>query len=217
MQGCGRVVAGLRRGHYGANTPDRQSRDGCGQVRERDSSGRPRNARPRDGLGRPLPRGSVGVEPVPDELSLPPAEALGEAQRLLDAGLPFHAHEVLEAAWKQAPEAERDLWQGLAQLAVGLTHVLRGNPTGAAALLRRGRARIEPFAAAPPHQIDVTGLLDWAQGLLAAVDLSAVGDRAADLSTPPSTPGQAPPRTAQPMLLRSGQSGSSSTDATRLV
>ena len=34
-------------------------------------------------------------------------------------GRPFHAHEVLEASWKAAPPAERDLWQGLAQLAVG--------------------------------------------------------------------------------------------------
>ena len=57
-------------------------------------------------------------------------------------GLPFHAHEVLEASWKAAPEAERELWQGLAQLAVGLTHVLRGNPTGATTLLQRARRRI---------------------------------------------------------------------------
>ncbi|WP_261993079.1 DUF309 domain-containing protein, partial [Streptomyces sp. adm13(2018)] len=42
--------------------------------------------------------------------------------RLLDAGMPFHAHEVFEDAWKSGPASERDLWQGLAQLAVGLTH-----------------------------------------------------------------------------------------------
>ena len=53
-----------------------------------------------------------------------------EAQRLLDAGLPFHAHEVLEAAWKAAPPDERELWRGLAQLAVGLTHLQRGNGRG---------------------------------------------------------------------------------------
>ena len=93
--------------------------------------GRARNARPRDGLGRPLPRDAAGVERVPDDLVLPPAESLAEAQRLLDAGRPFHAHEVLEGTWKAAPQAERDLWQGLAQLAVGLTHLARGNPTGA--------------------------------------------------------------------------------------
>jgi hypothetical protein len=85
--------------------------------RERDSRGRPLNARPRDGLGRPLPRGAAGVARVPEDVALPPDAALTEAQRLLDDGLPFHAHEVLEASWKAAAPAERELWQGLAQLA----------------------------------------------------------------------------------------------------
>ena len=75
---------------------------------------------------------------MPDDLVLPPLESLAEAQRLLDAGRPFHAHEVLEGTWKAAPEHERELWQGLAQLAVGLTHRARGNPVGAARLLERG-------------------------------------------------------------------------------
>jgi uncharacterized protein len=135
--------------------------------RERDSRGRPLNARPRDGLGRPLPRGATGVERVPDGIALPPDAALGEAQRLLDDSLPFHAHEVLEASWKAAPRAERELWQGLAQLAVGLTHALRGNDPGAVALLRRGRERIAAYAAAPPHRVDVGGLMTWADGLIA--------------------------------------------------
>jgi hypothetical protein len=93
----------------------------------------------------------------------PPAEALAEAQRLLDAGRPFHAHEVLEDAWKSAPDGERQLWRGLAQLAVGQTHLLRGNVRGAATLLERGAENIEPYAAAPPHGIDVAGLVRWAR------------------------------------------------------
>ncbi len=139
-------------------------------MRERDSAGRPRNARPRDGLGRPLPRGSTGVDRVPDEVVLPPREALTEAQRLLDEGLPFHAHEILEGVWKSAPDGERDLWQGLAQLAVGLTHLLRGNPTGAKAVLRRGRSRIAPYADQAPYGIDVPGLLEWTEQTLAAAE-----------------------------------------------
>ena len=134
--------------------------------RERDASGRPLNARPRDGLGRPLPRGSSGVARVPEELVLPPARSLAEAQRLLDGGLPFHAHEVLEGTWKSAPEHERDLWQGLAQLTVGLTHLLRGNDVGASALLRRGRERIAGYASDPPYDIDVRGLTAWADALI---------------------------------------------------
>ena len=97
---------------------------------------------------------------MPDELVLAPAESLREAQRLLDEGRPFHAHEVLEATWKAAPADERDLWQGLAQLAVGLTHALRGNNIGAATLLRRGADRICGYVDAPPYGIDVAGLLD---------------------------------------------------------
>jgi uncharacterized protein len=133
--------------------------------RERDELGRPRNARPRDPLGRPLPRGEVGVAGVPEELVLAPDQSLREAQRLLDEGRPFHAHEVLEATWKAAPADERDLWQGLAQLAVGLTHALRGNNVGAATLLRRGAARIAGYAELRPYGIDVMGLHSWAQGL----------------------------------------------------
>jgi hypothetical protein len=133
--------------------------------RERDEAGRPRNARPRDELGRPLPRGESGVVRVPDDLVLSPADSLVEAQRLLDEGMPFHAHEVLEAAWKAAPDAERDLWQGLAQLAVGLTHALRGKSAGAATLLRRGADRIAGYVDEPPYGIDVTGLLDWSRSM----------------------------------------------------
>ncbi len=148
-------------------------------MRERDDSGRPRNARPRDGLGRPLARGSAGVERVPDGLVLPPRQALDEAQRLLDAGRPFHAHEILEGVWKSAPAGERDLWQGLAQLAVGLTHLLRGNPTGARAVLRRGQSRIAPYAARAPHGIDVPGLLEWTEQTLASAEAAPTAASAA--------------------------------------
>ena len=99
--------------------------------RDRDESGRPRSTRPRDALGRPLPQGSLGVPRIPDDLELPPAETVAYAQDLLDRGLAFNAHEVLEAAWKNGPDSEKTLWQALAQLAVGVTHVQRGNVEGA--------------------------------------------------------------------------------------
>jgi len=132
-------------------------------ARDRDAEGRARNARPRDALGRPLPYGAAGEERAPEGIVRPPDKALDEAQALLDAGRPFHAHEVLEDAWKSAPGAERELWRGLAQLAVGLTHALRGNPTGAATLLERGAGNIAGYAAAPPHGVDVEGLVRWAR------------------------------------------------------
>ena len=138
--------------------------------RDRDADGRARNARPRDALGRPLPYGVPGEERAPEGVVRPPAQALDEAQALLDAGRPFHAHEVLEDAWKSAPDAERQLWRGLAQLAVGLTHVLRGNARGAATLLERGAGNIAPYAAVPPHGVDVAGLASWARSLASSTD-----------------------------------------------
>ncbi|SEO61976.1 DUF309 domain-containing protein [Amycolatopsis saalfeldensis] len=135
--------------------------------RDRDDTGRARNARPRDGLGRPLPYGADGVERQPEGVVRTPEETLTEAQRLLDEGKPFHAHEVFEDAWKSTDGPERELWRGLAQLAVGLTHAARGNGAGAASLLERGAANIEPFRARPPHGVDVEGLQAWAQTLAA--------------------------------------------------
>ncbi len=117
-------------------------------TRDRDPAGRPRNARPRDGLGRPLDRADgpgSGADRIPDDLVITGAEAAALADRLLRDGRPFHAHEVLEAAWKSGPASERDLWQGLAQIAVGLTHARRGNARGAVALLSRGADRVRGY------------------------------------------------------------------------
>jgi uncharacterized protein len=147
--------------------------------RERDLMGRPRNARPRDALGRPLPRGAPGEQRVPDDLAVTPAEALALAQRMLDGDRPFHAHEVLEASWKAAPPAERDLWQGLAQIAVGITHARRGNGRGAAALLRRGGQRVGGYAGACPHGIDAGSIARQATELARRIDragLAGAGD-----------------------------------------
>jgi hypothetical protein len=136
--------------------------------RDRDDEGRARNARPRDGLGRPLPYGAKGVERQAEGVVRAPAETVREAQLLLDAGKPFHAHEVFEDAWKSGPEEERALWRGMAQLAVGLTHAARGNTAGGARLLLRGAGGIAPYG--DPHGLDVAGLVAWARELAARLD-----------------------------------------------
>ena len=123
-----------------------------------------------------MPRGSIGVPRIPDDVRLPPRESLGEAQRLLDAGMPFHAHEILEGTWKMSPDDERALWQGLAQLAVGLTHLLRGNLSGASSLLTQGRNRIWPYHLDPPHSVNVDGLISWADGLVDALGTGLTPD-----------------------------------------
>jgi hypothetical protein len=117
---------------------------------------------PRDSLGRPLARDSAGIPPVPDDLELAPAETLAYAQELLDRGLAFNAHEVLEVAWKNGPADERMLWQGLTQLAVGITHVQRGNVKGAMRLLRNASTRLANDYRPAPYGVDVAGLVDFA-------------------------------------------------------
>lgn len=104
--------------------------------RPRNEQHRPEQDRPRDALGRPLPYGQPGVGTVPD-VPRDDDETLRVAQQLLDDGMPFAAHEVLEARWKTCAAADRRRWQALAQAAVALTHLRRGNPTGAQRLARR--------------------------------------------------------------------------------
>ena len=130
--------------------------------RDRDAQGRARQARPRDRLGRPLPYSSVGVEPV-SEQPLPPVETISAAHELLAEGRPFSAHEVYEARWKAGPATERELWQGLAQLCVGITHAERGNRIGALRLIQRARRRLETYAATggPVYDLDLGRVIEW--------------------------------------------------------
>ena len=128
---------------------------------------------------------------MPDDLRLEPGEAVLLAQRLIDEGRPFHAHEVLEAVWKSGPDYQRDLWKGLAQIAVGLTHARRGNGRGAVALLRRGSAAVEGYRTRPtadgaddlagrvPGELDAAGVVQATTDLadrIAADGLAALSD-----------------------------------------
>jgi len=139
--------------------------------------------RPRDELGRPLPRDSdVAIEPDPDPL--PPDETLETAQRLLDEGRAFRAHEVLEARWKASSGTDRELWRGLAQLAVAVTHDQRGNRTGRTALLRRTADTLTPYAGQSPFDVAVDELRAWAAA-------------AADADVLPAMPGLRRPSSAR--------------------
>ena len=134
------------------------------QDRDRDDAGRAQQARPRDELGRPLPYGAQGVTPVPEE-ALPPLEAVATARQLARDGRPFAAHEVLEARWKTAAPAERELWQGLAQVCVAVTHAARGNEVGAARLLDRATGLLERYAltGGPTYGVDLDATLTCAR------------------------------------------------------
>jgi hypothetical protein len=88
---------------------------------------------------------------------------------LLSEGRPFHAHEVLEDAWKSGPESERELWRGLAQLAVGITHAARGNGVGGVRLIERGVANIAPYEAVAPHGLDIAAVIAWSRQAVAEI------------------------------------------------
>ncbi len=97
-------------------------------------------------------------------------ETVNLARTLVQEGRPFAAHEVLEARWKAGPDEERDLWQGLAQVCVGLTHAARGNSIGAGRLLERGAARVEEYEAGhgPGYGLDLTAVIACAREQAAA-------------------------------------------------
>lgn len=130
--------------------------------------------RARDAVGRPVTADSPdAVEPVPEQ-ALPPREALALARELLGRGRPFFAHDVLEARWKAASPQERDLWQGLAQVCVGLTHLQRGNPVGGVRLLRRGAGRLTGYAG-PSYDVDAAAVARTAGAHADAVEAGGEG------------------------------------------
>ena len=86
-------------------------------------------------------------------------EGLPEAVELFNAGRYFEAHEVLERLWLAADALDRELYQGVLQVAVGLHHEEQGNRKGAASMLAKAVARLTPLA--PSHMaVDVARLLD---------------------------------------------------------
>jgi hypothetical protein len=118
-------------------------------------------SRPRDQFGRPLGHDSDAVI-EPDPSAAPPEETLQTAAALLREGRAFRAHEVFEAIWKQTQGEERELWRGLAQVAVGLTHAQRGNVRGSATLLRRAAENLLPWQEQQPYGVPVAELRAWA-------------------------------------------------------
>ncbi len=81
---------------------------------------------------------------------VPPAEPrLLEGARFFNLGRFFESHEVWESLWHEVEGKERQLLQGLIQLAAAYHHLSRNNRAGARYLYARGRARLVPWA--PRH------------------------------------------------------------------
>ncbi|MBI2526958.1 MAG: DUF309 domain-containing protein [Candidatus Rokubacteria bacterium] len=72
----------------------------------------------------------------------PLRRALHTAACLFDAGLYFEMHEQLEPYWMRSEGDEREVLQGLIQVAVGFQHLANGNLDGARLLLHDGCARL---------------------------------------------------------------------------
>jgi len=77
---------------------------------------------------------------------LPPAALHGLA--LFNAGEYFEAHEALESAWRDEPGPQRELYQGILQVAVTYLHIQRGNYAGA---LKVSARCLPKLAAWPDH------------------------------------------------------------------
>ena len=75
------------------------------------------------------------------------------------AGRYFQAHEELEAAWRAAPQEERDFFQGLVHVAVAWYQAGRGRPVATGRQLEKAARRLAPFA--PTHcGVDVAHVLE---------------------------------------------------------
>ena len=77
---------------------------------------------------------------------------------LIRAGEYFAAHEELELAWRAAPQAERDFFQGLVHVAVAWYQAGRGRRIGTERQLEKAIRRLGPYA--PAHRgLDLDALL----------------------------------------------------------
>jgi uncharacterized protein len=151
------------------------------EDRDRRADGRPENARPRDRTGRPLPYDTTETDLLEEWEYDTVEEALDLGIRLWNEQRLFESHECLEDVWHAAPDADRDFWQGVIQVAVAGVHHQRDNPTGAAALLDRARIKLERYP--DTHRgVDVRRLCDHARR---AADLARTRGRA---GLPPSFP-----------------------------
>ena len=68
-----------------------------------------------------------------------------EGIRLFNQGRYFESHEVWESLWRDVSAVEREMLQGLIQVAAAYYHVSRGNLAGATFLLTRAREHLRPW------------------------------------------------------------------------
>jgi uncharacterized protein len=97
---------------------------------------------------------------------------LHRAAALFDAGLFFECHEYLEDVWRATEGPDRMFYHGIVQAAAGCYHLEKRNLHGAGVLIRKGIAKLRPFA--PVHRaLDVGRLLAGLEAVVSAIDRNA--------------------------------------------
>src|SRR3954466_3821248 len=93
--------------------------------------------------------------------------SLERGLELIRAGRYFDAHEELELAWRAAPPAERDFYQGLVHVAVAWYQAGRGNAVGCERQLEKAVRRLAAFS--PEHRgVDVASVVAQVEAAKAA-------------------------------------------------
>jgi hypothetical protein len=84
----------------------------------------------------------------------------------------FDCHETIETFWRpMAPGPEKEFYQGILQVGVGLYHLLRANPRGAQNVLANGLERLQPLLGQAPFEawMALTPFYEQARQILAAL------------------------------------------------
>lgn len=107
--------------------------------------------------------------------------SLTEAIELFNRQEFYACHDALEAIWNDSIEPEKNFYQGILQIGVGLYHLSNHNWRGAAILLGEGIGRLRFYQ--PTHEnIDVAKLIGESAVILQKVQQSGA-EGIADLAT----------------------------------
>jgi predicted metal-dependent hydrolase len=85
----------------------------------------------------------------------------------------YEAHELLEHAWMEAPEAEGSLYRALLQFTVAYLHIERGNPRGARKMMLRIHQWLDPLPDAC-RGVDVSALRSAVKQLRSELESSSL-------------------------------------------
>jgi predicted metal-dependent hydrolase len=77
---------------------------------------------------------------------------------LFRAGRYFETHEEWEIAWRDAPPAERDFYQGMVHVTVALYQAGRDNAVAARSQMRKAKRRLAGYGALH-HDVELERLL----------------------------------------------------------